>query len=93
MIVNIELVLKKVSNVNPMSQLWVKINSIIFKLKLLKFIKLTEIACVQVLGFMEVEQCFIGVHKKQIMKVLDLPFGFMHSILCTKVLHTWELLV
>jgi hypothetical protein len=57
-IVDIELVLKKVSNVNPMSQLWVNISSIIFKLKPLKFIKLTEITCVQVLGFMEVQHCF-----------------------------------
>ncbi len=57
-IADIESVLKKVSNVNPMTQLWAKISSIIFKLKLLEFIKLVEIACVQVLGFMEVEHCF-----------------------------------
>lgn len=58
-IANIESILKKVSNVNPMTQLWAKINSsTIFKLKLLEFIKLAEITCVQVLGPMEVEHCF-----------------------------------
>jgi hypothetical protein len=25
-----------------------------------------------------------GIHKKQVMKLLNLPFGFMHFILCTK---------
>jgi hypothetical protein len=33
---------------------------------------------------------YYGVHKKQVTKLLDLPFEFMHLILYTKVLHTWE---
>jgi hypothetical protein len=47
MVTNIELVLKKVFDANSMTQLWVNISSFtIVKLKLLKFIKLTKIACV-----------------------------------------------
>jgi hypothetical protein len=74
---NIESIWKKVSNVNPMTRLWANISSsTIFKLKLLEFIKLDEIACVQVLGPMEDEYCFqyYGVLKEQVMKLLDLPF-------------------
>jgi hypothetical protein len=47
MATNNESVLKKVFDVNPMTQLWVNISLFtIFKLKLLEFIKLTKIACV-----------------------------------------------
>ncbi len=47
MVTNRELILKMVFDVNPMTQLWVKINYFtIMKLKLLEFIKLVEITCV-----------------------------------------------
>jgi len=47
MATNSELVLKKVFDVKPMTRLWVNISSFtILKLKLSKFIKLVEIACV-----------------------------------------------
>jgi hypothetical protein len=54
---------------------------------------LAKIACVQVLGFVEVEHCFFdnNIHEKQLEELLDIPFGFVHSILRTIVLHTWEL--
>ncbi len=56
---NIESILKKVSNVNLMIQLWAKIHpSIIFKLKLLEFIKLVKMVCIQVLRPMEDEHRF-----------------------------------
>jgi hypothetical protein len=62
MVVNSEAVMKEESFVNPIIQLWTKINSSsILKCKLSKFIKLAEIACVQVLRFVENEHCFLVV--------------------------------
>jgi hypothetical protein len=54
---------------------------------------LVKIACVQVLGFVEVEHCFLGngIHEKKLKGLLDIPFGFVHLILSTIVLHIWEL--
>ncbi len=52
-----ETILKEVSNVNPITQLWAKIGIYaILKHKLLKFIKLFERT--RVLGSMEDECCF-----------------------------------
>lgn len=88
-----ESILKEVSNMNLYNWLWAKIDFFVFKHKISKFIKLAKIACVQVLGFVEVEHCFFGnnIYEKQLEKLLDIPFGFEHSILSTVVLHTWEL--
>ncbi len=59
MAVNSESMLKEVSNKNSITRLWAKISSSpILKIKLLKFIKLAKIACVQVLGFVEDEFIF-----------------------------------
>jgi hypothetical protein len=62
MVANSEIVMKEESFVNLVIQLWTKINSFsIFKCKLSKCIKLAEIACVQVLGSVENECCFLVV--------------------------------
>ncbi len=58
MVATNEAVVKEESLVNRVTRLWTKINSSsIFKRKLSKFIKLVEIACVQVLGSIENECC------------------------------------
>jgi hypothetical protein len=59
MVTNSELIMKGDSLMNHVTQLWTKINlSSILKHKFLEFIKLIEIACVQILGTMEDEHCF-----------------------------------
>jgi hypothetical protein len=53
----------------------------------LKFIKVVEIACVQFFGFTEGDNfSSMKFMKNKLKKLLDLPFGSMHSFLCTKVL-------
>jgi hypothetical protein len=62
MATNSESVLKEVSKKNLVTRLWAKITSSpILNIKLSKFIKLAEISCVQVLGSIKDEQCFLVV--------------------------------
>jgi hypothetical protein len=62
MATNNESMLKEVSNKNLVTRLWAKITSShILNIKFFKFIKLVEIACVQVLGSIKDEQCFLVV--------------------------------
>ncbi len=62
MVANNEAIMKEESLVNLVIRLWTKINSSsILKHKLSKFIKLVEIACVQVLRSVENERCFLVV--------------------------------
>jgi hypothetical protein len=65
MATNSESVLKEMLN-KTWSLNCAQISFPIFKIKLSKFIKLVEITCVQVLGFVEDEWCFFnnGLHKK-----------------------------
>jgi hypothetical protein len=53
--------MKENSLVNLIIQLWAKHSYVIFKHKLLEFIKFAKITCVQVLKFMKDEHCFIVV--------------------------------
>jgi len=60
MATNNESGLKEVSKKNLVTWLWAKItSSCILKIKLSKFIKLAKITCVQVLGSIKDEQCFL----------------------------------
>jgi hypothetical protein len=55
----------------------------------LEFMKLAKIACVQVFGSIENNQCF---QKERSWKTSwDHAFGFVHSILCTMLLHISKL--
>lgn len=59
MITNYKLIIKDKFDVNPISCSWTKIRfSSILKHKLLEFMKLAKITCVQVFGSIEDEQCF-----------------------------------
>jgi len=90
MITNNKLIMKEKFDVNPVIWSWTKIRfSSILKHKFLKFMKQAKIACVQVFGFIEDEQCFL---KKCSWKTSsDHPFGFVHSILCAMLLHVSKL--
>ncbi len=62
MTTNNEQIMREKSLVNHIMRLWTKISSFfILKHKLSKFMMLVEIACVQVLGFVEDEQCIFAV--------------------------------
>jgi hypothetical protein len=59
MAINNEQIMREKSLVNLVMRLWTKISFfLILKHKLSKFMKLVEIVCVQVLGFVEDERCF-----------------------------------
>jgi hypothetical protein len=56
MVVNNKIIMKKDFPMNLIIQLWAKLNSFaILKNKFSKFIKIFEITCVQVIGFVEDE--------------------------------------
>ncbi len=56
MVVNNKIIMKNNFAMNLIIQLWAKLNSFaILKNKLSKFIKIFEITCVQVIGFVEDE--------------------------------------
>ncbi len=90
MITNNKLIMKEKIDVNPVIWSWTKIRfSSILKHKLLEFMKLAKIACVQVFGSIENNQCF---QKERSWKTSwDHAFGFVHSILCTMLLHISKL--
>jgi hypothetical protein len=65
-VINSESMLKEVSNKNSIIWLWVKITFFpILKINLSNFIKLAKITCVQVLGFVKDEWCFLVVFIKK----------------------------
>jgi hypothetical protein len=56
---NVEVVMQEPSNVNPITQMWLKIQSFpLLVLKLIEYIKVVEIVMVQVLGLVEDERTF-----------------------------------
>jgi hypothetical protein len=86
MVANSETIMKEEFLVNHVIQLWTKINSSsILKCKLSKCMKLAEIACVQVLGSVENERCFLVVAfmknklRNRLTCHLDLCTSFTHN--------------
>jgi hypothetical protein len=61
MVTNSKTIMKKNSLMNPITQLWAKYSYVIFKHKLLEFIKLAKITCIQVFKFVEDEHYFLIV--------------------------------
>lgn len=82
MVANNESMLKEVLDKNSITWLWTKISSSpILNIKLLKFIKLAKITCVQVLGFVEDE--------KSLSTMVFIKNKLRNHLLCHLDLCTW----